>query len=195
MLFFTDGGMKPGEYICDCCGNSYQTEKSRDNHINKGCYARETGQFKLSNKNELFDSQKCCPRNPFCLYGDTETEMKQHIENMGPDDDWDEIHFHRQYSSTLSLTIHKFFKCSIFLCTKKVQGTECMKNAADEHFLLFENEDENGMSLKYVKETKYDINPSDEQNQKYKEGKFCWGEYTFANTFFENDEDEDETLM
>ena len=31
-----------GEYICDCCGNSYRTEEARDNHINKGCYVRET---------------------------------------------------------------------------------------------------------------------------------------------------------
>ena len=28
------------EYICDCCGNSFQTEEARDNHINKGCYPR-----------------------------------------------------------------------------------------------------------------------------------------------------------
>ena len=80
------------EFICDCCGNSYRTEEARDNHINKGCYVRETGQFKLSNVNEYFDSQKCCPINPFAIYGDTETEMRKRIEAIGPDDDWDEIH-------------------------------------------------------------------------------------------------------
>ena len=70
----------------------FELKKARDNHINKGCYARETGQFKLSNVNEYFDSQKCCPRNPFAIYGDTETEMRKRIETLGPDDDWDEIH-------------------------------------------------------------------------------------------------------
>ena len=36
MLFFTDGGLETEcEYICDCCANSFQTEQSRDNHINK----------------------------------------------------------------------------------------------------------------------------------------------------------------
>ena len=80
------------EYICDGCGNSFRNEEARYNHINKGCYVRETGQFKLSTKNEFFNSQSCCPRNPFAIYADTETDMKKRIEAMNHDDDWDEFH-------------------------------------------------------------------------------------------------------
>ena len=44
----------------------------------------------------------------------------------------------------------------------KVQGTDCMKKAVEEYFMLFENEDENGMSFKkYVKDTNFKINPSE----------------------------------
>ena len=61
--------------------------------------------------------------------------------------------------------------------------------------MLFEKEDETGMSFKkYVKETNYDINPSEEQKQDYEDGKFCWCGYPFDDTFFENDEDEYETF-
>ena len=42
----------------------------------------------------------------------------------------------------------------------KVQGTYCIKKYVEEYFMLFEKEDETGMSFKkYVKETNYDINP------------------------------------
>ena len=42
MLFYMDGATdKQGEYICDCCGNSFRTEEARDNHINKGCYVEK----------------------------------------------------------------------------------------------------------------------------------------------------------
>ena len=81
MLFFMDGGLKiMVNTFAIVVEIHFRTEEARDNHINKGCYVRETGQFKLSNVNEYFDSQKCCPRNPFAIYGDTETEMRKRIE-------------------------------------------------------------------------------------------------------------------
>ena len=67
--------------------------------------------------------------------GDTETEMRRRIENMGHDDDWDEIHLPQAIEFHMKLTIHKYFKSSIFLLHNKVQGTECIKKAVDEYFL------------------------------------------------------------
>ena len=72
--------------------NCFRTQKDLDEHINKGCYPKNTGKFKLSKENEFFHSENCCPRNPFSLIADTETEMKRFIEKLDPDSDWDEEH-------------------------------------------------------------------------------------------------------
>ena len=82
-------------FICDCCGNSYRTEEARDNHINQGCYVRAIGQFKLSNVSEYFDAHKCCPRNPFCIYFDSETEKHLDLTIIGR-----KFIFHKQYNYT-----------------------------------------------------------------------------------------------
>ena len=85
------------EYICDCCGSTFRTEKLRDEHINKGCYVDKTGQYKLDNKNLFFNSHSCCPRNPFIGYSDIETNM----EKLGAEDDWDTEHIPQAIENTL----------------------------------------------------------------------------------------------
>ena len=57
------------------------------NHVNKGCYARETKQFKLSKEKVFFNSHSTLARNGFCMYADEESSM---VKNMKPDADWDE---------------------------------------------------------------------------------------------------------
>jgi hypothetical protein len=58
---------------------------------------------------------------------------------------------------------------------------------------LFEEEDKNGMSFKkYIKETNFEINPSEEQRNKYEEGKTCWCGYPFDDELFDNADDQDE---
>ena len=129
--------------------------------MNKGCYTRETGQFRLSNKKELFDSQKWCPRNPFALYEDTETDMKKNKENMGPDYDWDDIRPPQAIELHMKTEYPQIFQKFNIPLHYKVQGIECMKKDVEEYFMLFEKEDKNGISFnKYVKETNNDINPS-----------------------------------
>ena len=68
-----------------------------------------------------------------------------------------------------------------------------MKKAVEEYFKLFEKKDKNGMSFKkYVKETYFEIVPSEEQQKNYEEGKTCWCGYPFDDAFFENADDQDE---
>ena len=57
-------------------------EAKRDDHINRGCYADKTGQYKLDNKNHFFNSYSCCSRNPFIEYGDIETDMEKLGQTM-----------------------------------------------------------------------------------------------------------------
>ena len=128
-----------------------------------------------------------CPRNPFAIYGDTETEMRKRIEQMGHDDDWDEIHLPQAIEFNVKTDYPEIFKISIFLFTTR------FKEVVEEYFKLFEKKDEKGMSFKeYVKETNFEINPSKEKIKKYEEGKTCWCGYPFDDEFFENADDEDE---
>ena len=45
---------------------------------------------------------------------------------------------------------------------------------------------------KYVKETNFEINPSEEQQKNYDDGKTCRCGYPFDDAFFENADDQDE---
>ena len=183
------------EYICDGCGNSFRTEEARDNHINKGCYVRETGQFKLSTKNEFFNSQSCCPRNPFAIYADTETDMKKRIEAMNPDDDWDEFHDPQGIEFNVKTDYSEIFEKFNIPLHYKIKGADCMTKAVEEYLKLFEKKDKNGMSFKkYIKETDYEINPSQKQQREYEEADTCWCGYPFDDEFFENADDKDETV-
>ena len=72
------------EIPCDCCFECFRTQKDLDEHINKGCYPKNTGKFQLSKENEFFHSENCCPINPFSLTADTETEMRRYIGEIRP---------------------------------------------------------------------------------------------------------------
>ena len=87
--------------------------------------------------------------------------MRKIIEALSPDDDWDEIHFPQAIELHLKTDYPEIFQKFSIPLHYKVQGTDCMKKAVEEYFKLFEKKDKNGMSFKkYVKETKYKINPS-----------------------------------
>jgi hypothetical protein len=47
----------------------YDINKFLRGHINKGCYPRETNQFKLSKDNVFFNSHQYLARNDFTQYG------------------------------------------------------------------------------------------------------------------------------
>ena len=60
----------------------FEDTRSLDNHIDKGCYTRETNQFKLSKDKVFFNSHQTLARNDFIQYGDEESEM---LKDMKPD--------------------------------------------------------------------------------------------------------------
>ena len=77
------------EIICDCCGKTFRTQEALNKHINDGCYARETNQFRLSKYKVFFNAHPSMARSGFVQYADIESSMDK---NMGHDDDWDEEH-------------------------------------------------------------------------------------------------------
>ena len=81
--------------------------------------------------------------------------MKQNIEKLGPDDDWDEIHLPQAVELHMITDYQEIFQNFNIRLHYKVQGTYCInKTAVDEYFMLFEKKDEDGRSFtKYVKET------------------------------------------
>ena len=128
--FYQDGNHS--EYICDCCGDTFRTAEKRDDHINKGCYADKTGQYKLDNKNHFFNSYSCCSRNPFIEYGDIETDM----EKLGPDDDWDSEHIPRAielHAVTKYKHLYEMFDIPLHY---KAKGSETVIKQLIEEYLL-----------------------------------------------------------
>jgi hypothetical protein len=182
------------EIICDCCGSLIRTEKARYEHINKGCYSTETQQLKLSEENEFFKTPQYCAKNTFVFVGDTETEMKNIIEQLEPESDWDEEHL-PQECEIHALTEHKeiFEKFHIPL-HYKIQGSDCIKKCVEEYLLLFDKEDKNRMSFnKFVKEQNYPIQMSDKQlNQSKLATKCCLCGKPFDDAYFHNANDRNE---
>ena len=77
----------------------------------------------------------------------------------------------------------------------KVQGIDCIKKAVVEYLKVYEKKDKNGMSFKkYVKETNYEIQPSEEQQREYEEADTCWCGYPFDDESFDNADDKDEKV-
>ena len=116
----------------------FSTQKDLEEHIKKGCYPKNTGQFKLSKENEFFHSENCCPRNPFSLIADTETEMKRYIERLDPDSDWNEEHIPQAiefHMVTIYPDILEMFHIPLHY---KVQGNDCIEKAVKEYLKLFE---------------------------------------------------------
>ena len=67
MLFFVDGEVITLNIHAIAVEIRSNRSKQKIIIFTKVCYVRETVQFKLSNKNELSDSHKCCPINPFVI--------------------------------------------------------------------------------------------------------------------------------
>ena len=195
------------EYICDCCGSTFRTEKLRDEHINKGCYVDKTGQYKLDNKNLFFNSHSCCPRNPFIGYSDIETNM----EKLGADDDWDTEHI-PQAIEIHCITKYEFiFKMFDIPTHFKEQGEDCIPKYV-EYLLLFykkkkltekqykslpdEYKDKKISFDEYVRHSNFKCSLSQEEQEQLKREatKCAHCGYTFDDAFWENADDEYETF-
>ena len=197
------------ENICDCCGKTFQTEDSLNNHLEKGCYARETNQFKLSKDSVFFNSHQTLARNGFAQYVDIESEM---VKDMKPDDDWDEEHIPQKiglHNITEYPEIFKMFDIELHAQFRSKDFMECMEQYAN-YLLKFDERKEiehpehgnDDCKLckkickdklvsfnEYIKNVNYGMKSTQKQVDNYNTTKCC---YLCSKSFKDNGDTEDE---
>ena len=178
-----------------------------EEHLNKGCYARETKQFKLSKDKVFFNSHSTLARNGFCMYADEESSM---VKNMQPDDDWDEEHIPQAFEIHNITNYPEIFKMFDIPLHIQFRGKGCIKEFAD-YLLKFDKrrkiihhphgnpdclvckkttEDVVQMSFtEYIKAVNYTMNSTPEQKEKYDATKDCYLCGQSLNGIDEDDED------
>ena len=176
------------EIICDCCGRTYRTQEALENHINKGCYNRETNQFKLSKDKVFFNSHHLLARNGFVQYADDESSMDK---NMNHDDDWDEEHIQQAIEAHNITKYPDIFEMFGIPLHVQFRGKDCLEEYV-KYLLKFDkrrkiNHPKHGNPscllcsnsgevsfTEYIKTVNYVMNSTSEQENKYQEMKDCY---------------------
>ena len=120
------------------------------------------------------------------------------MEKLGPDDDWNEEHIPQaiELHMVVMPNYEHIFKLFNIPLHYKVQGATCMKQVVEEYFLLFDKEDEQGMTFKKsLKHTNYECDltytQKEEKKQTATDCHICG--MTFDDEFWDNADDKEET--